>query len=166
MKTLHRTKTSQPGQWFSLILVALLLLLITIPVLSQSGGGYDLTWSTVDGGGVMSSGGGSYTLAGTIGQPDAGDEWTGGRYALWGGFWGAATAPPILPSHPIYLPLVSKSYNPSLAELILHNGRLLTMEGASWDAQAIAVRGDRILAAGSDADVLALQGPQTQVIDL
>ena len=61
------------------------MLLFTNPALAQSGGDYDLSWSTIDGGGGKSIGG-SYTLSGTIGQPDAG-EMTGGSYLLLGGFW-------------------------------------------------------------------------------
>jgi len=70
---------------------------------AQSGGGYDLTWNTVDGGGQTFSTGGGYSLGGTIGQPDAG-MLTGGGYTLGGGFWrGGAVA---LPPYTIYLPLV------------------------------------------------------------
>jgi hypothetical protein len=54
---------------------------------------FDLSWFTVDGGGATFSSGGGYTLGGTIGQPDAG-QLAGGVYALSGGFWAAATAPP------------------------------------------------------------------------
>ncbi len=51
----------------------------------QTGGDYELVWSTIDGGGGQTSGG-SYVLTGTIGQSDAG--WTsGGDYELLGGFW-------------------------------------------------------------------------------
>ena len=50
---------------------SVLLVGFVSPVQAQSGGGYDLSWSTIDGGGGMSTGGG-YTLSGTIGQPDAG----------------------------------------------------------------------------------------------
>src|ERR1043166_3898829 len=53
---------------------------------AQSGGGYDLTWSTIDGGGATSTGG-SYSLSGTIGQADANPAMTGGSYQLSGGFW-------------------------------------------------------------------------------
>ncbi len=49
--------------------------------------GYTLDWWTVDGGGTIYSTGGSYSLGGTIGQPDAGTS-TGGTYTLIGGFWG------------------------------------------------------------------------------
>jgi len=55
-------------------------LLIALPAL----GGYDLSRSTIDGGGVSS--GGQYTLRGTVGQPDATYS-AGGDYELLGGFW-------------------------------------------------------------------------------
>ena len=40
-------------------------------VQAQSGGGYNLTWNSVDGGGATFSSGGGYLLGGTAGQPDA-----------------------------------------------------------------------------------------------
>jgi hypothetical protein len=55
---------------------------------AQSGGGFSLEWSTMDGGGVMESQGGPYRLGGTIGQPDAVVS-TGGGFTLRGGFWQA-----------------------------------------------------------------------------
>jgi hypothetical protein len=58
--------------------------------LAQSGGEYDLTWSSVDGGGEMFSTGGDYSLSGTVGQPDAG-LLVGGEYSLGGGFWGGGS---------------------------------------------------------------------------
>jgi hypothetical protein len=71
-----------------LCLLALALILpITTSAFAQSGGGYDLTWSTVDGGGATFSTGGGYSLGGSIGQPDAGTM-TGAAYSLGGGFWG------------------------------------------------------------------------------
>ena len=62
---------------------------------AQTGNGYDLTWSTIDGGGETFSTGGDYELGSTIGQPDAG-EVAGGEYVLTGGFWfaGPETTPP------------------------------------------------------------------------
>lgn len=56
-----------------------------VPAAAQSGGGYDLTWNTIDGGGGVSNGS-TYSLSGTIGQPDAGTM-IGGAYTLNGGFW-------------------------------------------------------------------------------
>lgn len=47
---------------------------------------YEITRSTIDGGGVMRSAGGEFELSSTIGQPDAG-VMTGGDFQLAGGFW-------------------------------------------------------------------------------
>jgi predicted amidohydrolase YtcJ len=52
------------------------------------------------------------------------------------------------------------------ADLILHNGKVWTVEKTQPIAQAVAVSGDKIVKVGSDKDVLALRGPQTRVIDL
>ncbi|GMV04316.1 MAG: amidohydrolase [Gemmatimonadota bacterium] len=52
------------------------------------------------------------------------------------------------------------------ADLILHGARVWTGDDARPWAQAVAVRGDRIVAVGDDARVLALRGPRTQVRDL
>jgi hypothetical protein len=57
---------------------------------AQSGGPYEITSWTIDGGGVVNATGGSYTLSGTIGQPDAGPRQSGGAFDLDGGFWPAA----------------------------------------------------------------------------
>jgi len=54
---------------------------------AQSGGGYDLSWWTIDGGGVTFATGGTFNLGGTVGQPDASNALTGGTYSLTGGFW-------------------------------------------------------------------------------
>ncbi len=67
------------------VIVLLAICLLTLPALGQTGGQYELSWSTIDGGGGTSAGG-SYTLAGTIGQPNAGSA-SGGIYDLLGGFW-------------------------------------------------------------------------------
>ncbi len=53
-----------------------------------------------------------------------------------------------------------------LADLILHNGKIVTVNARFEIVQAVAVRGDRILAAGPNAAVLRLRGKDTQVIDL
>jgi len=52
------------------------------------------------------------------------------------------------------------------ADLILTNGRIVTVEDGAPDAQAIAVRGDRIIAIGSSPDMQKHRGATTQVIDL
>jgi len=68
--------------------ISVLVLLVASTALAQD---FDLSWYTIDGGGGTFSTGGTFQLAGTIGQPDAGPVMTGGRFALTGGFWPAAT---------------------------------------------------------------------------
>jgi predicted amidohydrolase YtcJ len=52
------------------------------------------------------------------------------------------------------------------ADLVLTNGRIVTAEEAQPEAQAIAIRGDRIAALGSADEMKKFVGPGTQVIDL
>ena len=53
-----------------------------------------------------------------------------------------------------------------LADLILHNGVLLTMDESRPRAEALAIAGDHILAVGTDQMILALAGPLTRTVDL
>jgi hypothetical protein len=62
---------------------------------------YDLSWFTIDGGGVTDSSAGGYTLSGTIGQPDD-NLLSNGVYVLSGGFWSA-----VLP-YSIFLPVIMR----------------------------------------------------------
>ncbi len=68
-----------------LLIVSLAFWWFLTPVSAQTGGDYEISWSTIDGGGGTSTGG-DYALVGTIGQPDVG-EMAGGDYKLAGGFW-------------------------------------------------------------------------------
>ncbi|HTX39806.1 MAG TPA: amidohydrolase [Bryobacteraceae bacterium] len=52
------------------------------------------------------------------------------------------------------------------ATLVLRNGKIATMNASAPVAQAIAVRGDRIAALGSDREAARWIGPGTKVIDL
>src|SRR5215510_6548252 len=53
------------------------------------------------------------------------------------------------------------------ADLILHNAKVVTVDQEFSIQQAVAVRGGKIVAAGSSAAILkAEKGPKTQVIDL
>ncbi|MEP7172818.1 MAG: amidohydrolase [Aestuariivirga sp.] len=51
------------------------------------------------------------------------------------------------------------------ADLIITNARLLTMNKAALRAESLAIAGNRILAVGSNADMKALKGGHTRVID-
>jgi len=52
------------------------------------------------------------------------------------------------------------------ADLILTGGRIFTGDAAKTWAEALAVRGNRIVAVGADRDVRPLIGPGTRVIEL
>jgi len=52
------------------------------------------------------------------------------------------------------------------ADLVLRNGRIITMDNRWPQVSALAVKGDRISAIGSDRDMLRYTGMETQVIDL
>jgi hypothetical protein len=52
------------------------------------------------------------------------------------------------------------------ADLILVNGTVLTVDPDDRVAQAVAVRGSRIVAVGSNAEIERLAGAQTRRIDL
>lgn len=52
------------------------------------------------------------------------------------------------------------------ADLILTNGRITTLDRANPEAEALAIAGGRVLAAGSAAEIMPLRGAATEVIDL
>ena len=52
------------------------------------------------------------------------------------------------------------------ADLVLRNGRIITMDNRWPQVSALAVKGDRISAVGSDRDMLRYTGKETQVLDL
>jgi predicted amidohydrolase YtcJ len=51
-------------------------------------------------------------------------------------------------------------------DLILSNGKIITVDGQFSIAQAVAVRGDRIVAVGTNQAINQLAGPNTRRIDL
>ena len=51
------------------------------------------------------------------------------------------------------------------ADFILRNAKVATVDAKFSLAQAIAVRGDKILAVGSNADIAKLAGPNTRIVD-
>jgi hypothetical protein len=68
------------------------ILLLPATTSAQS---YAVDWFTIDGGGGLSAGGG-YSLAGSVGQADAGLTMSGGDFTMTGGFWSIAAAPTAL----------------------------------------------------------------------
>ena len=63
-----------------------LMTLTAAAIVSAGPPEFEITRSTIDGGGVMRSTGGDFELSGTCGQPDAG-VMSGGDFQLTGGFW-------------------------------------------------------------------------------
>jgi hypothetical protein len=55
---------------------------------------------------------------------------------------------------------------PDPADLVLSGGHVVTMDAARPTAEAVAVRGDRIVAVGSDADIEQFVGPSTERLAL
>ncbi len=52
------------------------------------------------------------------------------------------------------------------ADMVLSNGKVITLDGTSSIDQAIAIRDGRVLAIGSDEDIRRLAGARTNIIDL
>ena len=82
-------------------------------ILRVSGQSYTVDWYKISGGGGVSTGG-TYQVAGTIGQPDGSGAMGGGSYSVTGGFWS----------------LISVVQMPGVPKLIItHGGNSVTV---SW----------------------------------
>jgi predicted amidohydrolase YtcJ len=55
---------------------------------------------------------------------------------------------------------------PAAPDIILTNGKFITVDDQFAVAEAVAIRGDRFVAVGRNADITRLAGPNTQRIDL
>ena len=55
---------------------------------------------------------------------------------------------------------------PAPATLVLHKGKIVTVDDTKPQAQALAARGDTIVAVGTDEEIAAYIGPATSVVDL
>jgi adenine deaminase len=51
-------------------------------------------------------------------------------------------------------------------DVILSNGKIITVDARFSIAQAVAIRGERIVAVGSNQEISRLAGPLTKKIDL
>jgi hypothetical protein len=90
-----------------LIAPILLILFSVSTIMAQSEATvYDLSWWTVDGGGGTLSEG-AFSLSGTIGQPEVGQELSGNGYTLVGGLWYGVASPEW---YDLHLPVVLRSY--------------------------------------------------------
>jgi len=61
---------------------------------------------------------------------------------------------------------LSAAASAQTADLVLVNGKIVTVDDRFTIAQALAIRGQRIVAVGSNAEIEKLKGASTRVIDL
>jgi hypothetical protein len=83
-----------------LLRLLILSVLVASPAHAQSGGGFDLSWNAVTGGGSTSSAGGGFDLGGSIGQGLAATS-SGGDFKLYGGFWNPGAQAPVGVGEPL-----------------------------------------------------------------
>ena len=112
----HRIAETRRCFTYATCYSAFCILWVLVPARAQSGGAYVIKKSTIDGGGGTATGG-TYHVAGTVGQHDAPDL-TGGNYVLNGGFWNKRQ-----PSEAI--PTVSEWGIAALTLLVLTAGTLV-----------------------------------------
>jgi hypothetical protein len=63
----------------------------------------------------------------------------------------------------------SRAQSPSAQaspDLIVHNAKVTTLQRDGHEAQAFAARGEMIVAAGGEAEIMGLRGPNTRVVDV
>jgi predicted amidohydrolase YtcJ len=63
-------------------------------------------------------------------------------------------------------PAFARADTPPVADLVLTNAKIWTVNSKQPEAEAVAIWRDRILAVGASADIRALAGPKTKTIDL
>jgi len=83
---------------------------------------------------------------------------------------GETPAPPIVQTFLLLLTVTLGFFSSAAlaqpADLILHNGRIWTVNDDDPRAHAVAIRDGRFITVGSDEEALAHRGPGTKVIDL
>jgi predicted amidohydrolase YtcJ len=63
------------------------------------------------------------------------------------------------------LPAQAGHANGGSADLVIHNGRVLVLDERFHTAEAVAIRGGRVLAVGRERDIGRLAGRRTEVLD-
>ncbi len=80
---------------------------------------------------------------------------------------GAATAPPAAqPSVSVTPPPVAAPVSGGAPDMILVNGKIVTMDAADTTVQALAIQGGKVQQTGTDQVIRALANAQTKVVDL
>lgn len=66
----------------------------------------------------------------------------------------------------LFIRVIIGCRQPKSADLVLMNGKIVTMDETKPEAQALAAKGDVIIAVGSDEEIKPFISPATKVIDL
>ena len=90
------TRAAFVARW---VMCLCLVFMLARTVSAQS---YTIDWYKVSGGGGTSAGG-TYSVSGTIGQPDASGAMTGGNYSVTGGFWALISVVQTPGAPPLYI---------------------------------------------------------------
>jgi hypothetical protein len=127
---------------FSLFLLAIAFVVFGVLRASALAAGYTLDWWTVDGGGATFSTGSTYSLGGTIGQPDSGTS-AGGNYTLDSGFWGAGddNATPVITEGASTGVTMSENSSPTPFSLTLHATDADVADTLTWSLSSPASHG-------------------------
>ena len=62
--------------------------------------------------------------------------------------------------------LLASAWGAEVPDVIYYNGRIVTLSASQPQAQAVAIKGDKFLLIGSDAEVRKTAGPSTKQVDL
>lgn len=65
----------------------------------------------------------------------------------------------------LWLPIEATAADPAKADLVIKNAKVITVDREFRLAEAVAIKGDRIVAVGTSAEIAAHQGEGTRVID-
>jgi hypothetical protein len=120
--------------------VAVLMLpaIVGLSTLTASAQSYTIDWYKIAGGGGTSTGG-TYTVSGTIGQPDASGAMSGGNYSVTGGFWALIQVVQTPGAPTLYISHSGSSvtlYWQDVTGWTLHQNSNLTTPIASWAASS------------------------------
>jgi predicted amidohydrolase YtcJ len=66
----------------------------------------------------------------------------------------------------IFFDLIGSARAADDADLILHHGKIVTVDRDFSIREALAVKGDRLIRVGTNLDVLPMRGPHTTLVDL
>jgi len=146
------SSTSNHRFLFVIVVWTMVALAQVISVFSQSGGSVAMRRNVIAGGGDTSTGSGNLRISGTVGQPAAGTQMSGGVFKQVGGFW---TGAGVLNASTVSVPNVSGTFGGTVSLTAT-----LTAGGANLSGRSISfsLNGKAVGTATTDANGLATMG--------